>query len=143
MSNLKLPILTFDAITESLKTAHPNATGDIGKSVAYATGVATLGYNPLVDPLPRTVAVIHHTSVIASLWVGAGNLHITNAGYSSSTTRTRLNKVLNDNKLTQWGVTQKNFVQVLINFDSKESFPDFQSARFENGKLVAFNEVGV
>jgi hypothetical protein len=51
--------------------------------------------------------------------------------------------VLNDNKLTQWGVTQKNFVQVLINFDSKESFPDFQSARFENGKLVAFNEVGV
>ncbi len=142
MSNLQLPNLTYDVCKSMIEKLPVNGSGVSGKSVAYATGIGCHTYNGSPESI-RTIFVYHHTSVIASLWAGVGNLRITNAGYRSSTTRNRLNKILEANGI-MWRVRQRNHVQVLVHVEdgSIAMLPGFQSARFESGVLVAFNEVG-
>lgn len=141
MSNLKLPRLTFDNVKSMIESLPASSSNWTGKTVAYATGVACPTYNGLSDSI-RTLFVIHHTSVIASLWEGAGNLRVTNAGYGTPTTRTRINAVLQDNGI-QWRVSQIAGVQTLVHVVTGEKLYYFGSARFESGVLVAFNEGSV
>jgi hypothetical protein len=72
------------------------------KTVAYATTVENRG---------GVFYVRHHGNPIAT--IGTYTLLVSNAGWGSSTTRTRLNTILHDNDI-HVSVTQKNWEQLLV-----------------------------
>lgn len=79
MSVPKLPVMSYDVLS-----AMP--AGSIG----YAT---TISHAPIGSA--DYVAIFHHGSLIAEVW--RGGVWLSNAGYNTSTTSQRLNKVLRDN----------------------------------------------
>lgn len=95
MSNLSLPSMTHRNLTAMLKP------GKV-KTLAFET-TAYAGAD-------GSVAVAHHGTRIAT--ISAHSIQITNAGWSSQTTRARIHKVLTDNS-TGFSLGQKNFEQVL------------------------------
>jgi hypothetical protein len=99
MSNLKLPMMTFESLMRSGHT----------KTLAYAT-TAELVPSDDNGKTDDYIVIRHHGTVIAEIagqWV-----YVTNAGYDSSTTRSRIHKILSDNG--NFGVTQRQHVQHLI-----------------------------
>jgi hypothetical protein len=111
MSNLNLPNLSYKSLSDM--AIQPGET----RKLAYETTVETMG---------DVFVIRHHGNAIAE--VGLWSLDITDCGWGSSTTRTRLNKVVRDN-VTDIPVhlNQKNYQQVLTWF--KSTFP-FRWASF-------------
>jgi hypothetical protein len=76
----------------------------------------------------------HHGSTVAR--IHSWQVEVSNAGYSSPTTRNRLGKILNDNRIPFY-VGQKNFDQLLYqraeSSGSRDSVitEDFQAATFQ------------
>lgn len=121
MSNLKLPPMTYAALLPRLRRGYAN--------IAYVT-VATRYAN--------VITIRQHGNIIAQLDAG-GNIYVTNAGWNTPTTRTRIHKILVDNGL-DWGVTQIDFTQYLVNRVTGEKLPEFSSANFDHeGTLTHFN----
>ena len=111
MSNLNLPHLSFDSLSRRLG----NKTS------------GTLGYATTVHRLSTAITISHHGNTIAVLT--PMSLGISNAGHSSATTRTRLNKILRDNGVP-FGVGQKNWEQILFDRSDDTSQPFTGSAQF-------------
>jgi hypothetical protein len=88
--------------------------------LAYETRAGQDRTNPQYD-----YVITHHSSFIA--FIGPWNVEVSNAGWGSSTTRTRLNMILRDNNIPA-SVKQRDFVQVLV-FAGK-SYPNFRWAEF-------------
>lgn len=95
MSNLKLPKMHPVTLRDIVR---PGQT----KTVAYATTVENRG---------GVFYVRHHGNPIAI--IGAYSVIVSNCGWGSSTTRTRLSTILHDNSIRA-SVTQKNWEQVLV-----------------------------
>ena len=129
MSNLKLPTLTYAALDVKVAELVPGATMGRGVPIGYMTHAYRYR---------DEICIQHHGTTIATLGAD-GAVHVTNGGYGSSTTRARLHSILVDNGIP-YGVTQRNYVQVLVSRDRSEAYPDFLSAYFTaDGTLLAFN----
>lgn len=89
MSNLNLPTMTFDALEAESKQFDRIKQ----RTIAYAT---TAEYVPQDGSTDAYVIIRHHGSVIAE--IARGWVYVTNAGYSSQTTRTRIHQILTDNR---------------------------------------------
>lgn len=130
MSNLNLPKMTFGNLAALV--------GKPGHSVKLA--YATYAY------LARDrsyVEVIHHNTKIGELRDN-GDVFVTNAGYTSSTTRNRIHTILKHN--TNFGVCQRNHIQCLIvNLTgTRQYMTGFESAFITNaGELTIFNRNSV
>lgn len=103
MSNLNMPNMRFANIVSTLMGKRNNRG-----TIAYAT---TAVYYPQDGNTDAYVAVMHHGTVIAE--IAADWVFVRNAGYGSSTTRQRINKVLSDNYVPHY-VAQRNFAQCLF-----------------------------
>lgn len=90
MSNLKLPTMTYGNLINRLG------------ALAYAT---------TAQKYDDYVAVSHHGTVIAIL--RPDKVTVTTGGYSSSTTRNRINTILSDNGIHNYNITQRQFEQTL------------------------------
>jgi hydrogenase maturation factor len=110
MSNLTLPKMNPANLAKIAKVG-------IDKKIAYATIV-----NRMVS---GDYMVYHHGNAIAC--IGTGEIEVSNAGWDSSTTRTRLNIILRDNDISA-RVYQKNYNQYL-SFNGKDY--EFSSAVFQ------------
>lgn len=97
MSNLSLPTLTYANLTAMLKP------GKLKKLAFETTAITT----------PNGVALMHHGTQIAL--IAPDRITVTNAGWSSQTTRGRIHAVLSDNS-TRFSLGQKNFEQVLTQY---------------------------
>ena len=129
MSNLKLPTLTYAALDARVPAL--DSYSAVGHNV-------TIGYKTSAYRFGTSICIQHHSTTIAAL-ASDGAVHVTNDGYDSSTTRNRLHSILVDNGIP-YGVTQRDFVQVLVSRDRSEAYPDFVSAYFSpDGVLIAFN----
>jgi hypothetical protein len=95
MSNLNLPTMTPLNLAKLIRPGQ-------SKTVAYATTIDNVG---------GSFYVSHHGNHIAM--IGTWEVIVSNAGWGSSTTRTRLNAILHDNGIRA-SVTQKNWEQKLI-----------------------------
>ena len=122
MSNLTMPTMTYAALLPKLKE-------NTVTSIAYSTNAKLLEY---------AIGVYYHGNLIAKLYED-GSVFISNAGWETPTTRTRINKILRSNNIL-WGVTQKDFVQYLACTAASDRWRGFYSAEFnKNGTLVRFN----
>lgn len=113
MSNLKLPTMTFEALSKTLK-----AGGD--RKLAYAT-VATRSEDG------KKIFISQHGNVIATL--APDSVSIDNCGYDTTTTATRLRKILSDNGITYY-VRIKQYAMRLYNDSHTELDPCFRSIEF-------------
>ena len=113
MSNLSLPTMSF-----------PNLERLLDKRTSLTLGYATTATR---DPHKRTIHVLHHGNEIARLT--PMTLWVSNAGYSSSTTRSRLNKILLANGIP-FSVGQKSYEQILTNHDDNTRQPFTGEAQF-------------
>ena len=101
-----------------------------------------LGYNTTVENVDGTMFIRHHDNIIAALSPD-GSFTISNAGWGSVTTRDRLNRILRSNGV-RFGITQKNFVQVLFQHGTDDRWENFESAEFNtDGQLTRFNGIGL
>ena len=122
MSNLTMPTMTYAALLPRFAN-HP------ARRIANLTK-AQLFFDH--------IGIYHHGNRIAALY-SDDSIFITNSGWETPTTRTRLNKILRDNDIF-WSVTQKNFVQYLVNDVTRYRRENFYSAEFNmRGSLVRFN----
>lgn len=127
MSNLQLPTLTYAALAPKIKDGQ---TLHIGY-MTTATKEAGLGNADFIF-------IKHHYNVIAVLYKD-GTVYVSNVGWSSSTTRNRINHVLRDNDIDA-GVSQYKGDQVL-RLRKGEELGDFSNATFDpQGRLSAFND---
>lgn len=110
MSNLKLPRMTFVALAKNVK---PGQT----RKLAYATEAhrSEAGDTIKIKQHGNTIAILTPTS-----------LYVTNCGYSTGTTATRLRKILDDNE-TDYYVRIRNFEMRLYNKAHTEVDPEFYS----------------
>ena len=113
MSNLNLPTMTFENIAKKM----------VGKStlkLAYATE-AVQGNST------SPIEILHHGNRIAVL--SPENLYVSNCGWDSSTTATRLRKIMSDNNLGYY-VRIRDFGMRLYSDAHTEVDPAFHSATF-------------
>jgi hypothetical protein len=74
--------------------------------------IRELAYSTYVkSPVVGNFVITHHDNVIAE--ISDWEVYLTNAGWGSSTTRTRLNQILRDNDIPFY-VAQRNYSQVLF-----------------------------
>jgi hypothetical protein len=95
-----------------------------------------LAYATYAERVNGDVYVKHHTSVIAVL--SPDEVYVTNAGYETSTTATRLRQILRDNHIPYTVRIQQFRMRLARNFTS--TWDDFSSATFtksENGWNLA------
>lgn len=113
MSNLKLPVMTFDALAKNVK---PGQT----RKLAYATEAyrSEAGDTIKVKQHGNTIAVLSHKSVF-----------VDNCGWDTNTTATRIRKVLDDNSIPYY-VRIKNFSMRLYNTAHTELDDSFRSLEF-------------
>lgn len=91
-------------------------------------GVGRVGHNTNVVRGPAGEYVIYyHGNVIAVIEDFA--VYITNAGWDTPTTRNRLNIILRDNGIP-FGLTQKNFRQLLVDGSFRTVIDGFTQAQF-------------
>lgn len=122
MSNLSLPKMTYANLA-------PKLTAGKTRTLAYETKAQLCSGGG--------VAILHHGHTIAMLG-SDGHLYVTNAGWSSSTTRGRIHTILTDNQ-AGWSLGQKNWEQVLTNRGTGEKLTGFTSAAFDGNHLTTFN----
>lgn len=115
MSNLNLPTMTFSALDAQVES-HTGAT----LNLAYATTAER--------EFDGSIRIRHHGNSIAVL--AAEYLWVSNAGWGSSTTRTRLHAILGDNG-TGYAVTQKDWDQKLVRRTDWTARDGFQQAHFD------------
>lgn len=126
MSNLNLPTLTYAALAPRIKDGQ---TLHIGY-MTTASKEAGLGNADFIF-------IKHHYNVIAVLYKD-GTVYISNAGWSSSTTRNRINHILRDNDIDA-RVNQCKGEQVLRAHGEFEGA--FSNATFDHtGGLSAVND---
>lgn len=101
MSNLNLGNVSFPGLKSRVKHGS-------GLKLAYATVAAHVPQDGSTD---EYFVITHHGNVIAEIaenWV-----YVTNAGYSSSTTRSRISAILRGNNVPLY-VAQRNHKQCLF-----------------------------
>lgn len=111
MSNLKLPTMTYDNLHKILAKSKKSLV-----KVAYATEVMSTA---------NGISVLQHGNVIAELT--PDTLYIDNCGYDTTTTATRLRKILADNGIGYY-VRIKQYAMRLYNGSHTEIDPEFRSA---------------
>jgi hypothetical protein len=104
MSNLTLPTMSLTALDRLMGKR-------TGMTLAYATTAVRTW---------EGIAIEHHGNRIAL--IRPDYIYVSNAGYGSSTTRTRLNRILRDNDIP-YGVTQKDFAQYLVDDATRTRVP--------------------
>lgn len=87
MSNLNLPTMTFLNLSTICNPSGRQHT------LAYAT---TAEYVPEDGSTDAYVVIRHHGTVVAE--IARGWVFVTNAGFTSQTTRGRIHKILTDNR---------------------------------------------
>lgn len=92
MSNLKLPVMSYDVLSTMSGT------------IAYATTVSQYDDH---------VAIFHHGHLIGEVW--QGGVWLSTAGYDTATTTARLNRILIDNLPgTPYRIALRNGVTQLL-----------------------------
>lgn len=115
MSNLKLPTMT-----------HKNLSKMLGKRPSLKLAYATEAHKEHGSDI---ITVTQHGNVIATLT--PQTVHIDNCGYDTTTTATRLRKILSDNGITYY-VRIKQYAMRLYNENHTELVSDFRSIEFAN-----------
>lgn len=112
MSNLKLPTMTHENLSKLVPV------GKIRK-LAYATEAR--------HHTDGTIVVTQHGNIIATMTTDS--LYVSNAGWDSTTTATRLRKILGDNK-TGYYVRIRDYGMRFYNDSHTELDSSFHSASF-------------
>lgn len=115
MSNLKLPTMT-----------HKNLRAMMGKRSSLKLAYATEAH---AEHGSDVITITQHGNTIAILT--PDTVTIDNCGYATTTTATRLRKILSDNGIDYY-VRIKNFSMRLYNSHHTELDPDFRSLEFVN-----------
>ncbi len=115
MSNLKLPTMTHENLRKMLGKRSE-------RTIAYATKIHS-------EHGADVITVTQHGNVIATLTPGM--VHIDNCGYATTTTATRLRKILADNGIGYY-VRIKQYAMRLYNAEHTELDSDFRSVDFVN-----------
>lgn len=92
MSNLSLPTMTYDALSERK-----------AKTLAYMTTLEKRG---------EVVEVFHHHSLIAKLT--PDSVYVSTAGWHSQTTQNRINTILRHNGIDGYWVCTRQYEQKLL-----------------------------
>jgi len=113
MSNLTLPPLTFARLWSLLELN--------SAKVKRSHGALKIGYETTIrhgyDKQPE-VNLYHHGNLIAV--IGIGRIHLSTAGWNSSTTAQRLHKVLTDNEIgSEFGIGVRQGVISVLNAKRK------------------------
>lgn len=115
MSNLKLPVMTFEALSKNVK---PGQT----RKLAYATE-AYRSHDG------TRITITQHSNPIAIL--SEKSVFVDNCGYDTTTTSTRINKILSDNEIPYY-VRIRQYQMRLFNASHTELDDTFRSLEFVN-----------
>src|SRR5690625_4295649 len=115
-------------MSNQLPSSYANARDMLGTRLSRKVGHNTY---MIINPVNRDITIEYHGKVIARL-TRNNELSLTLSGWGTPTTRNRLNKILNAFGYVEYGFTQKDHAQYLIN-------PYGQLAAIDVNDIVIFS----